>query len=172
MAIGANSYSTLVKVGALVPKWAGATINFAATTRPSATQVEVWIDEVSAMLNIVLAAEGFTTPVVQADVVLMLDNFVAQEVAAFCEGANGYGKFGPSNNKYANQGNRYSVLNDDVVAFVEAFARGMSEMGAARTNTLVDSSYFRTTDESGDTVHPIFQREAFGDAYKNWDVTS
>ena len=59
MGIGANSYGTVANVAALTRRYTTAG-SYGATTNPTETTVEGWIDQVSATLNVVLAAAGFS----------------------------------------------------------------------------------------------------------------
>jgi len=168
MSINANSYGTLAGTGALVPKWSGGGSDFADTTRPTATQVETWIDQVSAILNGILSESGFSIPVSQADAVRALTMFIEEEVAALVVGVNGHGRMGPTA-KGKTVGGRFRLVLDDVKGYVEAMAVGLERMGATRTYNAMAGLDFRDTDESGDETHPIFQRSAFGNAFTDWD---
>ena len=170
MAIGANSYGDTAEVAALVPRHTapGGKI-FTQTTRPTLAQVESWVDQVSAVVNSILAQNGFSTiPVTQADAKLMLDYFVNEEVAAICEGVNGSGRFGPTAKRGGNRG-RFAVIVEDVQAFIEAHAVGIERLGVPRPSEPLAGISYRDTDEGGDDTAPIFQRGAFGNIFKDWD---
>lgn len=173
MALNANSYSSIADVAALTPRYAvGGT--FTDTTRPQLAQVERWINQVSGLVNAMLAAQGFSIPVTQADAVLSLSFFVSEEVAAMCEGVNGSGRFGPSTKSGGAKG-RFALLVEDVQAFIETNATGFEHMGAARTYTPTSGVGFKEFDGAGDEVHALFQRKAFGagedgnNAFVDWD---
>lgn len=169
MAIGANSYGTLAGVGALVPKFSGDAGDFGETDRPSGVSVENWIDGISGMVNSTLAQEGFAVPVTQADVVEALRMFVEQEVVDLVYGINGSGRFGPTS-KQTQRMSRWKILTDDVMSFVSANAFGFELLGATRSEEASAGIQYRDTDESGDEMHPIFQREAFGNVFQDWDA--
>src|SRR3990167_8798613 len=162
MTIGARSYGTTVGAAALVPRWAS-NGDFTTMTRPTLTQVESWIDQVSGIVNAMLAEAGFTIPVTDDDVKDALDLFVNQEVAAMADGVNGSGKFGPTAKAVGKQG-RFNILMQDVKDFVSMNATGFERLGASRPYSSTEGIGFRDTDEAGDDTHPIFQRKAFGDA--------
>ena len=168
MAINANSYGTLEGTGALVPKLSGGASDFASTTRPTSTHVEKWIDEVSSILNGILSQFGFAIPVTQEDAVRALTMFVEEEVAAFVSGVNGSGRFGPTA-KGKTLGGRFTLILVDVKAYVKDMAVGLERMGAERSYSVVAGLTYRDTDESGNPTHPIFQREAFGNLFTDWD---
>jgi len=167
MAIGANSYGTVIGVAAFVPNYSAGG-NFNAATRPTLTQVESWIDSVSGILNSILAEAGFTIPVTDDDVKDALDFFINQEVASVCEGVNGSGRFGPTSKQVGKQG-RFALMLEDVKAFVEGNQAGFERLGAERSYDATSSIAFRDSDESGEAVVPLFERKAFGDAAREWD---
>ena len=167
MAITANSYGTLAGVGVLVPKWSddGA---FANSTRPVFGTVENWINQISGLVNSMLAQAGFTVPITDTDVKDQMIFFVEQEVAAVVEGINGFGRFGPTSKTGGRKG-RFALLVEDVQTFIEAHKAGMESLGADRATNEADAIGFLETDQSGDEVAPIFQREAFGNSFRDWD---
>ncbi len=164
-----NSYGSLAGVGVLVPKWSGTAGDFADTTRPSDASVINWIDQISGLVNSILSQVGFEVPVDQNDVVLQLRFFVEQEVAAIVEGINGFGRFGPQAKSGGKKG-RFALLVEDVESFIMANATGFERLGASREYDEAESIGYRGTDASGDETFPIFQREAFGNAFDNWDA--
>jgi hypothetical protein len=171
MALGANSYGDTTEIAALVPRHTdpGAEL-FTATTHPTLTQVETWTDQISAIVNSILAQNGFSTlPVTQADAKLMLDYFVNEEVAAICEGVNGSGRFGPTAKRGGSKG-RFAVIIEDVQNFIEANAVGIERLGVPRPSDPFAGIAYRDTDEGGDDTAPIFQRGAFGNVFKDWDT--
>jgi len=168
MAIGANSYGDTGEIGALVPRYSGTAATFHDTTRPTLKQVESLVDQVSAMLNASLAELGFTIPVTDSDAKLMLDLFVNQEVADVVLGMNGSGRFGPTTGKGTQRG-RFALLLEDVTTFIKANATGIERLGAARSFDQLNAGGYRGYDEGGDEVHPIFQRDGFGNSFRNWD---
>lgn len=169
MTIATNSYGDVDEIASLCPRLADAvTYKFTTATRPTLTQAESFTDQVSSVLNIMLAEQGFKIPISQADCKLALDLFVNQEVAAIAEGINGSGRFGPAVGKGTPKG-RYALMMDDVKNFVEQQAAGLQRLGAVRTKSLTEGIAYRDTDESGRPVAPIFQRSGFGNYFENWD---
>ena len=170
MSIDSYSYGSTGGVSALTPRLANASSVFDTTTTPTLLQVQTFLDEVSGMLNILLAEQGFSTPITQADCVHALDLFANQEAAAICEGVRGSGRFGPGVGKGTPKG-RFAILGDDVANFVEKYAAGFERMGAARTYDRMSGLGYRSADEAGDAVPPLTQRKGYGDdAFrKDWD---
>ena len=170
MALLPNSYGDTGEIAALVPRYANADTPgvFDAVTTPLLLVVESLTDQISGLLNSILAKSGFSIPVTNADVKLMLDIFVNQEVAAIAEGVNGSGRFGPTRKQVGRQ-SRFVMIMDDVQEFVAGNELGMERLGAARDQVTATEILTRDTDEAGDTIHPIFQRKAFGNVIANWD---
>lgn len=133
MAISANSYGSAAGAAVYARQYADADQTFTDATKPTLTEVEQWIDEVSAILNVQLADLRFSVPVTQADAALMLGNFVNQEAAALVLGMHNQGRFGPTDSNQ-NSG-RFDMLLSDVQTFLHSTAGGLEAIGASRTNT-------------------------------------
>jgi hypothetical protein len=134
MAISANSYGTVAGVVARARRYADKAGEFTLATAPTLAQVEGWIDQVSALVNSILAQNRFSIPVTQSDVALILAGFVEDEVSAMVEGANGSGRFGPGNQN--ERRSRYEIVTSEVGKFVSDNAAGFEAMGVPR-NSLV-----------------------------------
>jgi hypothetical protein len=172
MAIGNNSYGDTGEIASMVPKYVNEDSPgvFDTTTRPTLLQIESFTDQVSGIVNGMLAKYGFTIPVSDTDSKLALDLFVNMEVASLSEGVNGLGKFGPSTKKGGGKG-RWAVLYEDVAEYIRVFASGFEAMGATRSGatTLTGLGYMET-DNEGDAVFPIRTRQEFDNTFKEWDA--
>lgn len=168
MAIGANSYGSAAEVAGKTPRYANSAMLFDASTNPTLTSVEGWIDNVSGIVNGFMAALGFAIPVTQADVLETLSHIVTEQVALLVEAARGSGRYAPSSKAIAGRG-AYMVMSEELRAMLDAMAAGFEILGASRTNGLGDQIGARTVNDAGDTVRPIFQRTAFGNSFKDWD---
>ena len=169
MAIAANSYGSTDGVAALTPRYANAAKVFDGGTNPTLGNVEKFIDQVSSLLNIMLAREGFVIPVSNADAVLMLSMFVTEEVAQIVEGINGSGRFGPGAKQVGRS--RYQLITADVQDFIATNKAGIEAIGATQAAGKSDMGAvgYRDTDESGRATSPIFQRSGFGNTFQDWD---
>jgi len=164
-----SDYGTLAGVGSLVPLWSGDDHDFAATTNPAAATVTRLLEQISGVVNSVLAEHGFTTPIATpADVNAALDGFVDQEVAAIVAGLRGSGRFGASSKSLAKQG-YMGMISKDVADFVELSKTGFEQLGSARSRDSAEGIGALTSDASGDEVVPLFQREAYGNVVQDWD---
>lgn len=153
-----------------MPRLAGTGGAFSTSTKPTLAQVEGYVNQISAMVNAILATAGFSIPVRQADILLALAFFVEEEVASICEGINGSGRFGPTAKPSGGKG-RYALLMDDVVAFINGQADGFELMGADRPNLASSMIGFRDTDNAGAATYPLFTRQSFsgGDTFFDED---
>jgi len=163
-----DSYGTLNGVGMLVPKHSGTEQDFRDTTRPTDDHVVRWLDQISQLCNSMLAKEGFAVPATAKMVKMQLDFFVEQEVASMVEGINGFGRFGPTAKKGGSKG-RFALLVEDVQEFIEHNSVGWERLGTEREVSLAENIAYKESDNSGDSLSPIFQREAFGNVFQDWD---
>lgn len=169
MALGANSYGDTGEIAALVERFANASKVFDTTTRPPLAMVEAYTDQVSGVVNTILANYGFTTlPITQAAAKLALDFFVNQEMAAIVEGMNGLGRFGPTTKQGGAKG-RFAVIVEDVEEFVKMYAPGLERLGVPRSYSVTAGLGYKDTDESGAEIFPLFSRKDYGYAFTNFD---
>ena len=168
MAIAANSYGSAVEVAALVRMYTNAGA-FDTTTHPTLIQVEKFIDRISAIINALLAEAGFSIPVTQADCVLSLDHFVVEEVADLCEAANRSGRFYMPESQLRGRG-RFRVILSDAKVFIEVHAEGFESLGATRSRTLTYGLGFRSQDDGGDDIEPVFSRGWMRQQAIDWDT--
>lgn len=167
MPISANAYGTLAGVASRTPAYANASLTFDATTIPTASQVEGWINQVSSLLNAVLAENGFVVPVTAASVTDALAGFVEEEVGMMALAANGVGRFGlAAQNPESRRG---LLIRLDALDFVGSQAHGFEAMGATRQQQTVLSISFRDTDERGNATFPLFQRDMVAGTFQDYD---
>lgn len=157
MTLAANSYGSVSDVAGLVPRYANVSGTFDATTRPTLAVAEMSINQISSLLNMLMAEAGFTIPVTQADCVLALTYFVEEEVAAIAEGINDSGRFGPGAKAVGAKG-RFALLVSDAQAFIESNKAGFERLGAVRSFSATSGLAFRGTDNQGNDVHPLVSR--------------
>jgi len=165
--VGTNSYGTPNGVAALTPRYANGSGTFLTTDRPSLQTVINLLDQVSGLLNSMLAQSGFQIPIVQADVVLALTIFVQEEVASIAEGINGSGRFGPT--AKAPNKSRFNLIMEDLQDFIVANADGFETLGAVRSHSAIGMIGYRGYDQAGDEIVPLFERKAFGNDVQEWD---
>jgi hypothetical protein len=169
MALGANSYGDVSEIAALIPRYANEVVLFDASTTPALSQVESLTDQVSGIVNGLLNQYGFSTPVTQADAKLALDLFVNEQVAVLVEATNVRGRYGPGNDQPYEGASLVTILRD-AQEFIEGNAVGFERLGATRSSDPLSGISYRDTDEGGDDTAPIFQRDAFGIGFKDWDT--
>jgi len=170
MTLGANSYGDTGEIAKLVPKYANTSYLFDTTTRPTLLTIESETDQISAAVNLMLLQEGFDIPVSQATAKLMLDGFVNKMVAEIAHGVNGAGRFGALSQSKKGAKGAYLMILEDTQLFIKQNAIGFERLGVPRPNRISTQIGYRDTDLSGSTSSvPLFEREAFGEVYKEWD---
>lgn len=168
MAIGAKSYGSTDEVAALTPRFADPTTHlYTASTRPTLAQVEKLIDRVSGILNVLLAEQGFSIPVTQADAKLALDQFVVAQVADLCNFTNSAGRF--FDNKKL-QGGPFSAIMQEAEEFIKKHMPGLAALGATQTTAGLDGLDYRETNDAGDDIEPMFSRKQFNTRNTDWDT--
>lgn len=167
MAIGANSYGSVAEVAALTSRYlVGGT--YTTATRPTLAQVEKFIDNASATLNVMLAQAGFAIPITQVDAKAACSEIVVEVVVDLCHAANSTGRF--FTDRALERGiNPMKAIRDDMAAWVEAQAPGIEALGASRNTSQLGGIAYRDTDESGNGTFPIFQRNGFNNKFTDWD---
>lgn len=157
MATSERSYGAASDVAALTPRF---TTNgsYDSSSRPTLSQVDAWIDQVSAILNVLLAEANFTIPVTQKDVALLLKHFVATEVADLANYANSAGRFFSDKNMTTGP---WQAIQSEAAKFISEHAEGLQNLGAGRSVAGLDGLAFNETDDEGDEIEPIFARKQF-----------
>lgn len=168
MSLSANSYGTVADVAEQVGRYTNSG-QFDADTRPKLTQVENDINRVSAIANVLLAENGFATPVSAAQPKLAIDLFVIAQVVQLAHGANGAGPFAPGSEELRDGRTPFQIITTEAANFFSEHADGLEALGASRTRKLLDSLACRTVDDAGDDIHPMFQRKQFGNVVLDWD---
>lgn len=167
MAIGTNTYGTVIEVAAVTPQYTDEGV-YTPATRPTLTQVETFLDRVSGVLNVALAQAGFAVPVTQADAALALDEFAVEHAAYLCQAANRAGPYFPDSRQMS-AGSAYDMLRKAALAFVKEMAAGIEALGVTRTRHLSYGLQCRTADDGGDAIVPPFQRGMIGNEIVDWD---
>lgn len=164
---GPSAYASASDVAALTRRF---TDNGAYTTAtvPTRAQVENWINAVSSTLNVLLAEQGFATPVTQYDVALMLQNFVVTQVSDLCNYANSMGRF--FSEKGAKTG-PWEAIQKDAAEFIEKHAEGIQAIGATRkSGSGLSALDYNGTDGDGQQIEPTFSLKQFGNTNTAWDA--
>lgn len=168
-----DSYGTVEGVAALARTWTRDETFIDSTpyvegTNPSLSSVVMWIDQVSAMLNVALAKYGFVTPLTTVRSRLAAQAIVEQLVADVVKYVNNQGRF--FSQRFLDSGQSvWRTVRGDLDLWVLEFSPGIVEAGESQGTTNIDEIGFRSTDEGGDPTSPIFQRKEFGNRFQDWD---
>ncbi len=140
---------------------------YTTATRPTLAQVEKFIDNASSTLNVMLAKSGFSVPITQADAKAACGEIVVECVVDMCHAANSTGRF--FTDRALERGmNPIKAIREDIGEWVEAQAPGLEALGATRSTSQLDGIAFRGTDDAGNEVFSIFQRDGFSNRFDDW----
>lgn len=161
------AYGTVVGVQAYCQSYTNNAGEFDSDTTPKSFHVTAWLNQISAIVDISLAKEGFTVPVVSTNGVLALTNIVEQLVTDLVQWANRAGRF------YTERSQQYGVspwrvITADIEKWVDDNAPGLEAGGVPRGESSGENIIYRDSDESGDLLFPIFQRKGFGNQFEDW----
>jgi len=158
MPLSANSYGSVTGVAALVKHIAGAA--FSASTTPTDTQVEAFLDQRSAILNGWLKREGYGIPVTQSDAANVLAHFANYGAAADAEMTQR-----PSGYSVDDQNRRENKFEAEFWRAEAYIASGaLASLGVPTTGApgpLAGLSVGGVT-KSGQRLRPIFKRTSLG----------
>jgi hypothetical protein len=86
------------------------------------------------LLNAILAQEGFSIPITQADAKLVVDEFAVSRAAMYTDavGRMSGSRWGEGS-KGAGKSPTFENLWQDAVVFVKTYAQGLEELGATRS---------------------------------------
>jgi hypothetical protein len=169
MAIRSDSFSSVDEIKGYTRHLLDGHTTFDAATRPTLTEVEKFIDRSSALLNVALAAAGFSPSAIYANAVAKLacDDWVTMRGVKYVEltqRGTGYN---------ADEGSRTAAFDNDAKQFVEDMADGFVNLGIAQgaASTSAGLSFTGMTVESqrsdpGDSskAQPLFTRKGFDNA--------
>lgn len=168
MPLAHNSYGTPADVAALTELYTASGV-YSTATIPTLAQVEGWINQISALINAALAGQGFTIPITQPDSRLAIASYVAQAASDLAHASNNAGRFF-TDTALSRGVSPMAAIRKEILDWVETFSDGLSALGADRTSTTGAGEIgYRDSNEAGDATFPIFQRDAFGTTFTNWD---
>lgn len=101
---------------------------YTVATKPSATEVETWLNEVSSSLDIALATEGFETPVTNVQIKPALDAYANSVVKDLVDYSHGAGRY--FTDKTLGSGSSPMMIVDkETVDFVQRKVIGFTALG-------------------------------------------
>jgi hypothetical protein len=130
------AYGALTDVAALSATYTTAGV-YSTTTNPKAAQVELWLTDVSDLLDLALAQHRFTIPIDTGlanyvKITNILSNVVVPLVADLCHASNSSGRF--FTQKAVEWGlSPMKVITKDINTWVEANADGLVALGLTLT---------------------------------------
>ncbi len=167
MAIEASSYSSVADVLALTRHFLDGESTFDEASRPSLSEVEAFIDDISSDLNDAIRACGFSIPVSVASPKRSCDLWVRTRAAAMVElTARSTGFDGSEDSRYKSL---WELLGDDPFEWVQKRKTSWADQGvpvaddasAALTFTAMNKHGERTDPDSTVREQPMFRRRMF-----------
>ena len=147
MTVSANSYGAASDVAALTWSWVSDSNGYYnQSTLPALSQVEGWIDQVSAIMNTCLRKWGFETPLTDAEDVLAVKSVVIGHVADMANYANATGRFFTERN-LASGSSPFAIIRKEIDEWVENSAEGLNSEQTLETASEHTFSYSPTRDD-------------------------
>lgn len=155
-------YCTVEDVAALTKTW---TIDglYTENTNPMRSEIESWVVQCSALVDIAFAQEGFTVPITNTTAVEAIKAVVSAVVSDLCNSANGHGRL--ASNAIEGGVSPMFVVRKELNDFAVTFASGLEQIGVARGESKQDTIGYSTEDFDGNEVTPIFRRGSFGNNF-------
>lgn len=104
-------------------------------TNPSLTQVEAWLAQVSSTLDLVLASQGFDTPVTSVSALAAIDPLVEAFVVDLCHASNSTGRFAVTGGVAS--ASPFLQIRKDLDEWVTLNAVGLEGMGVTKSKSYV-----------------------------------
>jgi len=104
-------------------------------TNPSKTQVEAWLAQVSGVLDLALATQGFDVPVTATLAIAAIDALVESLVVDLCHASNSTGRFAVTNG--VDNISPLLQIRKELDEWVMLNAVGIEGMGASKSTTYV-----------------------------------
>jgi hypothetical protein len=162
MALDTNTYGTVAGVAAYVRRLANSSAMFDATTRPTLTEVEAFLDQCSDVLNGWLVRSGYVIPVTQPDAVRVLARYANLGAAGHVELSQRAGGYDAEDEN--RRENKFLDMFAQAEAYIEsgALAALGADVVAGSLPSPVSGLRVGGGTRSGQAMRPIFRRTSFG----------
>lgn len=140
------AYGTTADVAGLARTWTenGAFLDpdvYVSGTNPTLTQVETWLEQISVMMDLALANNGFLVPVTQQTVIKALGARVAAFTADLVSLSHAKGRLFSDRIQQSGQ-DPLSIIDKDVNSWVQRNVVGLEAMGVPRVINESDQTAF------------------------------
>ncbi len=171
MTIRLDSYSSVDEIKAFTKHLLDGQSTFNSTTRPTATEVEKFIDRASGVLNTALAVAGLSAPITNSTAKLACDDWVTARGAEYTElTQRGVGYSEGEGSRVTGFRNLYTSAGK----FVSEMRLGFIRMGVAESHTASEGLQFTGLDavsqrddpSDASLEQPLFTRDLFKDPTK------
>lgn len=152
MTIRGDSFSSVDEVKSYTRHLLDGQSTFNSTTRPTLTDVEKFIDRASGVLNVAIAAEGFSPSAIYGNSTAKLacDDWVTQKAVKYTEltqRGTGYN---------ANEGSRTAAFSMEKSAreFISSMMPGLALLGISQSNQMSEGLAYTGLDAQGQRDDP------------------
>ena len=163
MAPSANSYGTLDEVVAEARHLMGGEVTFSSSTTPTRVEVEAIMDRISGVLNMALAAKGFSIPITDTDAKEACSQFVIDHTIVRVRHA--YPMLGVTREEQTMLPNVYDAAKEFADLFAEAFKNLGESVSDATSKGLaytgLSKHEYRTDPDMTTYEQPKFRRGQF-----------
>lgn len=166
MSIRSDSYSSVDEILAFTRHLLDGQSTFNTLTRPTLTEIEKFIDRASALLNVALAAKGFTPASIYANAVTKLacDDWVTQQAVKYVHYAQ------RNTGIFSDQNETFKM--DSAAEFVDSLTDGFINLGVSpnTSNTgllayaAIDAQSERSDPSDTTREQPLFSRRLWDNA--------
>lgn len=166
MTINAISYGSVDGVALYCQQWTNVAGTFDDATQPTKDMVTLFLADVSAIMAAALAKDGFTSQINTTDALAAINAMINLQVAELVRKSKSAQRFGRGDTKGTNS---LDVIRLGIASWVEDQAVGFEQLGAIRQMSNMGQVAFRETDQRGNVSHPIFERDAFNNEFREYD---
>ena len=164
--VTSNSYSSIGEVLAFTRHLLDGQSTFNSTTRPTASEIQKFIDRASGVLNSALASSGLDVPVTQPDAALACDDWVTARSAEYVElTQRGVGYNGGEGSRTAAFRGLYKMASefaaDQRLGFIRLGVTAGQHLSQGLQFTGLDAAHVRTDPANADLAQPAFRRGLF-----------
>ena len=110
-------------------------------TNPTLAQVETWLNAVSTLVDLALASEGFTVPVIEPRALPAVDEIVNALVSDLVHAANSSGRFFTERVLESGK-SALAIINADILAWTVAHTDGLVALGVPHSINEGDKGTF------------------------------
>ena len=165
MTVNAITYGSADGVALYCQQWTNAGGKFDDTTLPTIDMVTQMLADVSSIMATALAKNGFTAQINDTNAFPAISAMVNLQVAELVRKSKSAARF----SQYGKGVNTLDAIRTGIASWIEDQAAGFELLGATRQVSNMGQIAFRGQDRRGNDIHPIFERDAFNNKFREYD---